>query len=93
MIDPVMLGIVYVYTYTRPSFFSLQYWPWPFLYMFGFAGIFAMPGMMLGVDGDDFLFLVFLGMTVGTMLGIISSIIPYYILVLVLIPLIFIRIM
>lgn len=82
-IDP--LSIVTVYS--RPPFFSFNFWAWPLMYMLAFAGIFAVPAMYLDCDFNDLFISTMIGMNFGVMLGIVSTITPFYILIFTLIPL------
>jgi hypothetical protein len=84
MIDPsFLLQIVY----THPSFFSINYWAWPIMYMGIGLGLFTTPAMAIGCNFDDIVIIGMLGLNFGVLLGIISSITPFFMLIVTLIPL------
>lgn len=80
-IDPLVIS------YVRPGFFTFNFWAWPMMYMLTFAGVFAVPAMYLDCDFNDLFIVTMIGLNFGVMLGIVSTITPFYILILTLIPL------
>lgn len=88
MIPSEILTIIY----NRPTFFSLNYWLFPMAFMLGITAIFVAPViagsiMNQGVSFDDVVILGFLGLLVGGMFDVIAQMFPYYVLVIILIPL------
>lgn len=81
-----------VIVYSRPAFFSLQYWLWPIFYIMLGSLLFAVPAMSLKCNLEDIEFSMLIGLNFGVLLGVISSIMPYYMQIFALIPLILIMV-
>lgn len=81
MIEAVLHQAFLQTTYIRPPFFSINYWAWPLLYMGTFMGLFIVPAMSLNCNFDDIVIAAFLGLNFGVLVGIISSITPFYMLI------------
>lgn len=77
-----------IIVYTRPGFFSLEYWLWPLFYIM--LGVVLFSGLTLAFRGSlhDLTLAMLVGLNFGVMLGVISSITPYYLLIASLVPLV-----
>ncbi len=78
--------------YLSPSFFSLNYWLWNIMYMLLGTFLFALPAMKLNCDFRDIEISLLLGLNFGTLLAIVSSIMPFYMVVFTLIPLVIVMV-
>ena len=81
-----------VYVYTSPPFYSMQFWLFPLTIMLTIAVLFVGPAIQGSIEGhgvsfDDVTILGFVGLLVGAMFDMILQILPFYIVVIVLIPL------
>ncbi len=82
MFDPLVI------VYARPSFFSVGYWEFPLFYLLAFMMLFVVPTFVLRLEFDDIVISSLLGLNVGAMVCIASSILPFYMQVFFVIPLI-----
>lgn len=75
-----------VIVYTRPGFFTIQYWAWPILFIGMGTLLFSFPAMLLRCEFDDIIIAAFVGMNLGVIMGILGSIMPFYMLIFTLVP-------
>ena len=80
-----LLAIVY----DNPGFFTIQYWLWPFFYMGAGVAIVGTPAVIFECSAHDTLMAMLLGMSVGLTAGLLAGIVPFYLLVLVIVGMIF----
>lgn len=79
-------SIVLVITYVRPGFFTMQNWAWPLMYIGIGTLLFSFPAMIIGCEFDDIIITALVGMNIGVILGILSSITPFYMIIFSLVP-------
>jgi hypothetical protein len=69
--------------YTPPDQATPQFWYFPILFIFGCGGMLFGLGMLLNADAETSMFLLFLGLTIGSLVGIMAGVVPLYVLILV----------